>query len=62
MIAHDAPLPPVGETGTLRRIAFIVALFNLAYFAVEIVAATASNRSRYTPTVPISSRMRRSIS
>ena len=39
MIAQDSPLPPVGETGALRRVALIVALFNLAYFANEIVAS-----------------------
>ena len=39
MIAQDSPLPPVGETGALRRVALIVALFNLAYFAIEIVAS-----------------------
>lgn len=39
MIAQDNPLPPVGETGTLRRVALLVAALNLAYFAVEIVAS-----------------------
>ena len=39
MIAEDTPLPPVGETGALRRTALIVAALNLAYFAVEIVAS-----------------------
>ena len=39
MIAEDAPLPPVGETGALRRVALIVAALNLVYFAVEIVAS-----------------------
>lgn len=40
MIAENAPLPPVGVTGMLRRTALIVALLNLAYFAVEIVASS----------------------
>ena len=39
MIADDTTLPPVGETGALRRTALIVAALNLAYFAVEIVAS-----------------------
>ena len=39
MIAEDSPLPPVGETGALRRTALIVAALNLAYFAVEIVVS-----------------------
>ena len=39
MIAEDAPLPLVGETGALRRTALIVALLNLAYFSVEIAAS-----------------------
>ena len=40
MIAEDAPLPPVGVTGALRRTALIVALLNLAYFSVEIAASS----------------------
>ena len=40
MIAHDAPLPPVGVTGALRRTALVVALLNLAYFTVEFVASS----------------------
>ena len=40
MIAEDAPLPPVGVTGALRRTALIVALLNLAYFTVEIAASS----------------------
>ena len=40
MIAEDAPLPPVGVTGALRRTALIVALLNLAYFTVEFVASS----------------------
>lgn len=39
MIAQDTALPPVGVTGALRRTALIVALLNLAYFAVEIAAS-----------------------
>ena len=40
MIADDTPLPPVGVTGALRRVALIVALLNLAYFTVEIAASS----------------------
>lgn len=40
MIAEEAALPPVGDTGALRRTALIVAALNLAYFAVEIVASS----------------------
>lgn len=39
MIAEDVPLPPVGDTGALRRTALVVAALNFAYFAVEIVAS-----------------------
>jgi Co/Zn/Cd efflux system component len=40
LIADDTPLPAVGETGALRRVALVVAALNLAYFAVEIVASS----------------------
>ena len=40
MIVHDAPLPQVGATGALKRVALIVALLNLAYFAVEFIASS----------------------
>ena len=39
MIAEDTPLPPIGVTGALRRTALVVALLNLAYVTVEIVAS-----------------------
>jgi Co/Zn/Cd efflux system component len=39
VIGEEATLPPVGVTGALRHTALIVALLNLAYFAVEIVAS-----------------------
>lgn len=41
MIVRDDTAPsPVGATGALRRTAFVVAVLNLAYFVVEIVASS----------------------